>query len=124
MPEFERSHSETEAAGIEATRATACLPGLDIEIVRRRAAEVDAEQISIRLTAAPSFAAFGRALEAADLFGFWAQVARLAWQPWLTATPTMVLPWPLAMLQLSAGNASCSASEHALAGGTRRPAPP
>lgn len=28
MPEFERSHSETEAAGMDATRATARLPGL------------------------------------------------------------------------------------------------
>jgi len=47
MPEFERSHGEVEAAGIGATRATARLPGLGVEIVQGRAVEDDARQIAI-----------------------------------------------------------------------------
>jgi hypothetical protein len=31
----------------------------------------------------PSFEAFGRALETANPFAFWAQAAQLAWLPWL-----------------------------------------
>jgi hypothetical protein len=103
MPEFERNHGEMEAAGMRATRASARLPGLDIEIVHRRAVEDDAEQIAIYLGAAPSLEAFGRALETADPFGFWAQVAG---RPWPAAT------WALAMTQLSDENASRSSSEH------------
>jgi hypothetical protein len=59
--------------------ATAHLPGLDIEITHRRSPEGDAEQISINLQAVPSFEAFGRYIEAANPFLFWAQAARLAW---------------------------------------------
>jgi hypothetical protein len=55
MPEFKRGHGEMDTAGTDATRATARLPGLDIEIVHRRAVEDDAEQISINPRAAPSF---------------------------------------------------------------------
>lgn len=64
-----------------ATRAVAHLPGLDIEIVHRRSA--DAERISVHMQAMPSFAALGRALEAANPFAFWAEAARLMWLPWL-----------------------------------------
>jgi hypothetical protein len=42
------------------TRATARLPGLDIEIIHRRSLNDEAEQISINLQAMPSFEAFGR----------------------------------------------------------------
>jgi hypothetical protein len=56
----------TQASDFDATMATAHLPGLDIEIVHRRAPGGDAEQISINLTAVPSFEAFGRGLEAAN----------------------------------------------------------
>jgi hypothetical protein len=76
------------------TRATARLPGLDIEIMHRRAAEGDAEQISINLRAAPSFEALGRALELANPFAFWAQAAQLAWLPWLKTARALALPWP------------------------------
>ena len=44
------------------TRATARLPGLEIEIVHQRPSP-DGEQISIHLRAAPSFEAFGQWLE-------------------------------------------------------------
>ena len=80
-----------------ATRATAHLPGLDIEVMHRRAAEGDAELISIHLRAAPSFEAFGRALDA-NPFAFWAQAAQLAWQPWIGAA--FALPWTFGALAL------------------------
>ncbi len=44
------------------TRATARLPGLNIEIIHRRSLNDEAEQISINLQAMPSFEAFGRFL--------------------------------------------------------------
>jgi hypothetical protein len=44
------------------TRATAHLPGLNIEIVHRRPPGAEVEQISINLQAVPSFEAFGRFL--------------------------------------------------------------
>jgi hypothetical protein len=80
----------------DTTRATARLPSLDIEVTYRRAADVDAQQISINLRAAPSFAAFGRAFEAADPFTLWAQSVEAAWLaawlPWLEAARMMGLP--------------------------------
>jgi hypothetical protein len=66
------------AAETGTTRATAHLPGLDIEIMHWRAVEGHAEQISINLRAVPSFEAFGRALETANPFAFWAHAAQLA----------------------------------------------
>ena len=44
-------------------RATARLPGLDIEVVRRRSPGGDREEISINLQAVPSFEDFGRFVE-------------------------------------------------------------
>jgi hypothetical protein len=95
VPEFRVWQDEKDPEN-NATRATARLPGLNVEIVHRRAVEGDAEQISINLTAAPSFEAFGRALEAANPFAFWAQAAQLAWQPWLGTARALALPWALA----------------------------
>jgi hypothetical protein len=71
----------------DTTRATARLPGLDIEIVHRRAA--NAEQISVHLQAMPSFEAFGRFLENANPFVIWAEAVQLMWQPWLA----LYAPW-------------------------------
>jgi len=76
------------------TRATARLPGLEIEIVHRRPDD-RAEQISINLQATPSFEAFGRFLEAANPFAFWLQAVQMAWQPWLEAA-RMTMPAPTA----------------------------
>ena len=59
--------------------ATAHLPGLDIEVVHRRSPGGDREEISINLQAAPSFEAFGRFLEAANPFVFWAEATGLTW---------------------------------------------
>ncbi len=66
----------------ETTRATAQLPGLDIEIVHRRAA--NAEQISVHMQAIPSFEAFGRLFENANPFTLWAQATQLMWLPFLS----------------------------------------
>ena len=49
----------------DTTRATARLPGLDIEIIHRRSLNDEVEQLSINLQAMPSFEAFGRYLETA-----------------------------------------------------------
>jgi hypothetical protein len=76
------------------TRATARLPGLEIEIVHRRSPAGDAD--SINLQAVPSFEAFGRFLETANPFAFWAQAAQMAWLPWVEAARTLMLPWSVA----------------------------
>ena len=99
MSEFERDPQQSE---VGATRATARLPGLNIEVVHRRSPDGDSEQISINLQAVPSFEAFGRYLEAANPFAFWAQAARLAWFPWL-AVARAVMPPNLAPPPPSAG---------------------
>jgi hypothetical protein len=87
MQEFKGTtpEGEVDAAATGTTRATARLPGLDIEIMHRPAVEDHGEQISINLRAVPSFELFGRALEAANPFAFWAQATQLAWLPWLEA---------------------------------------
>ena len=97
MQEFKGTKLDDREDAIQTgtTRATARLPGLDIEIMHRRAVEGDAEQISINLRAAPSFEAFGRTLELTNPFAFWAQAAQLAWLPWLETARTLALGWPL-----------------------------
>lgn len=111
MPEFTKRHDEVNAAGTDAVRATARLPGLDIEIVHRHAIEDDAELISINLRATPSFEAFGRTLEAVNPFAFWAQGAQLALLPWLEAVRALALPWTLALPRRSGEGTSHSAQE-------------
>jgi hypothetical protein len=78
---------------IEPTTASVQLPGLDIRIEHQRAANGNAEQISINIQAVPSFEAFGRFLEQANPFAFWVQATQLPWAPWLEATRAMALPW-------------------------------
>lgn len=77
---------------VDETKATAHLPGLDIEILRRRSADGDKEQISIHLLATPSFEAVGRLLALANPFLFWSQAARLAWSSWSDAAQAMMPP--------------------------------
>ena len=74
------------------TRATARLPGLDIEIVHRRSLNEEAEQLTINLRAMPSFEAFSRLLETANPFALWTQTAQIAWYPWLNAARSLMLP--------------------------------
>jgi len=77
---------------IVATKASAHLPGLDIDIIHRQSPNDDWEQVSVNLRATPSFETFGRFFEIADPFTTWAQVARLMWMPWLLAAQTLTLP--------------------------------
>jgi hypothetical protein len=74
------------------TKASAHLPGLDIDIVHRQSSNGDWEQVSINLRATPSFEALGRSPGIADPFALWAQAARLMWMPWLLAAQMMTLP--------------------------------
>jgi len=77
---------------LDTTRASAQLPGLNIDIVHSQSRDGDSEQISITLQAVPSFEAFGRSLETANPFAFWTQAMRLAWLPWLEAARIAMLP--------------------------------
>jgi hypothetical protein len=77
---------------IDVTKASACLPGLDINIMHQQSPNGDWEQISINLRATPSFEALGRIFEAADPFTFWVHAARLMWMPWLLTAHTMLPP--------------------------------
>ena len=80
---------------IDSTKATAHLPGLDIEIVHRQSPDGLTERISINLTAVPSFEAFAGSFNAMNPFFFWAEAMRLAWLPWIEATrAAMMLPSP------------------------------
>jgi hypothetical protein len=76
----------------ELTKASAHLPGLDIDIVHQQSPNGDWEQVSINLRAMPSFEAVGRLFETADPFALWLQAARLMWMPWLLTAQTMMLP--------------------------------
>lgn len=76
----------------DATRASARLADLDIDIVHRQSPNGDWEQISINLRATPSFEALGSSFEAANPFTFWVQATRFMWIPWLLTAQTMMLP--------------------------------
>jgi hypothetical protein len=81
------------------TRATARLPGLNIEIIHRRSLNDEAERLSINLQAMPSFEAFARFLETVSPFAPWAQALQLAWLPWLNVArsvspPSSIAPKP------------------------------
>jgi hypothetical protein len=91
----------------DTTRATASLPGLEIEIVHRRPRDAEAEALSITVQAMPSFEAFGRSLEAANPLAFWAQAMQMAWLPWFgttwfEASRVLMLPWSAAGAVLNA----------------------
>lgn len=89
MSEFKGT---AQASDDDTTKATARLPGLDVEVVHRRSPDGDAEQISITLRAMPSFEAFGNWLETANPFVFWTRAAQLAWLPWLEAARIATQP--------------------------------
>jgi hypothetical protein len=69
MPEFRRSRSEMNPAGINAAGATAPLAGLDMKFVHQREVADQPDQIFIALRA-PPFNVLGRALEAASRSAF------------------------------------------------------
>ena len=77
---------------MNATKASARLPRVDIDVIHRQSPSGDWEQISINIRAMPSFEAIGRSFEAADPFALRLKVARLMWIPWLLTAQTMMLP--------------------------------
>jgi hypothetical protein len=79
-------------SAIEATRASAHLPGLDVDIVHQQSPNRDWEQLTISLRGTPSFDAFGRAFEPADPFALWLKAAQVMWMPWLLTAQAMLLP--------------------------------
>lgn len=97
----------------DTTWATARLPSLEIEIIHRRSPAADAEQISINLRALPSFEAFGRFIQTANPFVFWAQAAQTAWFPWLGAASALMLSGSVASAppKLSPGNTESDTQE-------------
>ena len=103
MSDFQRESQPSEGS---ATRATARLPGLNIEVVHRQSPAGDAEEISIHLQAVPSFEAFGRFLGEANPFAFWVEATRLAWLPWLEAARVAMLPFGGAAALPKAGAAA------------------
>ena len=105
MSEFKRDPQQTE---IGATRVTARLPGLNIEVVHRQSPDGGSEQISINLQAVPSFEAFGHFLEQAKPFAFWVAASRLAWLPWLEAARVAMLPFSSASALPKAGSHAVS----------------
>jgi hypothetical protein len=92
MPE--RTYSRESE--IDATRTSARLPGLDIDIIHRRSPNSDWEQMSINLRATPSFEALGSLFEAANPFTFWVPATRFMWTPWLLAAHNDAPGRPLA----------------------------
>jgi hypothetical protein len=87
MPE--RTYSRESE--MDATRASARLPGLDIDIVHRQSPNGDWEQMSINLRATPSFEAIGSLFDAVNPFTFWVQATGFMWMPWLLTAQTMML---------------------------------
>jgi hypothetical protein len=79
-PDFE---DPSQLREIDVAKATARLPGLESKSPTAGHHAVTAEQISINLQAAPLFDAFGRFVERANPFAFWAQLVQMAWLPWL-----------------------------------------
>jgi hypothetical protein len=83
---------------VEDMKAIAHLPGLDIEILHRPSPHGEGEQISITLTAVPSFEALARAFELFNPFALWTEAMQAAWAPWLEATRMMMPRAPLPRL--------------------------
>jgi len=86
--------TDNRESKIEVTKASAHLPGLDIEIIHRQSPNDEWEQASYghrRPSKCP-----GRSFEVADPFTLWVQAASLMWMPWMPTAHTMMLPngWP------------------------------
>jgi len=59
-------------------RATARLPGLEIEVIHRRSLDRDREEIYLNLSV-PGVVRFGDFLQSANPFLFWAEMTKLLW---------------------------------------------
>ena len=67
----------------EEVRVHGQLPHMDIEIVYRRAYEGNTEFIGINVQTVSMSQTFERLLMMSNPFHAWAQVAEVAWRPWL-----------------------------------------
>src|SRR5437868_12226852 len=96
-PRTTRRHG---AATMPEASITAHLPTIDIELMRRRVPEQDAELITVQIRAAPSFEAMERwlaqypSLQLGNPFQWWIDATRAAWQPWLAMNPALALLLP------------------------------
>jgi hypothetical protein len=74
---------------MDETKATARLPGLDIELKRRVDEQEGAEYVSVTLRAVPSLEAFAGVLQPMALplalWQSWFDMAQAFWQPFLPA---------------------------------------
>src|ERR1700746_2504585 len=77
----------------DTTRATASLPRLGLSSSTASGKTRMPKRFQLICQAVPSFEAFGRFIETANPFAGWAQVARMAWVPWLGGTKALMLPW-------------------------------
>ena len=79
---------------------TAHLPTMDIELMRRYMPEQNTELISVLIRATPGFAAMEHWLAQSpplpfeEVFQWWADMVRAAWQPWLALNPALALLLP------------------------------
>jgi hypothetical protein len=88
------------------TRATARLPGLEIEIVHRQSPGGGGEQISTNLRAVPSFEASGRFLETANPF-----CGHVTRRPTATALETRFKPPAHLAMRLPASHMTVSQAD-------------
>ncbi len=78
---------------MEETKITAKLPSLDVEITRRELPEENAETITLRMTAVPSFDAVFDGLMKPGMLPLAPLTANLAMNPWLSVWSTPMLAW-------------------------------
>jgi hypothetical protein len=77
----------------EETRAYARLPGLDIAVLHR-GVHGGGEEMVIAVRTAPSLAALGRPLGAADPLLLWMRLGQAAWASWLGCLAAASAPPP------------------------------
>ena len=113
---------------MDETTITAKLPNLDIEMTRREFPEENAETITLRMRAVPSFEAFAGALLQPTNSGFapflaaWTTPAANPFLPWLQMTQAMWAPWLQAALPPSAPKQALPGAEKG--GGDKPPKSP
>lgn len=79
---------------------TTHLPTMDIELMRHSLPEENADVIALLVRATPAFAAMEHWLAQSpplpfeDVFQWWADMVRAAWQPWLALNPALALLLP------------------------------
>jgi hypothetical protein len=75
----------TKRREIDATRATAACPASISKLFTAGHRPMMPSRFRSTCKAVPSFEAFGRFVESASPFAFWAQAVQMAWLPWFAA---------------------------------------